>query len=106
MQVPGIPDVSKMVHESQQQAKYWQEWNKQYSQRDGMIMVRCLPERSHILVNGSDTGKTGSAMIPETPGTYTVRCEMPGYVPQEEEVEVQGKKPGMAKLVLKPVGEQ
>jgi hypothetical protein len=45
-------------------------------------------------------------MIPETPGTYTVRCEMPGYVAQEKEVEVQGKKPGMAKLVLKPVGEQ
>ena len=106
MQVPGIPDVSKMVRESQQQAKYWQEWNKQYNQRGGMIMVRCLPEESHILVNGSDTGKTGSAMIPETPGTYTVRCEMPGYVPQEEEVEVQGKKPGMAELVLKPVGEQ
>ena len=106
IQVPGIPDVSKMVQESQQQAKYWQEWNKQYNQRGGMIVIRCLPEQSHILVNGSDTGKTGSAVIPETPGTYTVRCEMPGYVAQEKEVEVQGKKRGMAKLVLKPVGEQ
>jgi len=106
MQVPGIPDVSKLVQESQQRAKYWQEWNKQYNQRGGMIMVRCLPEESHILVNGSDTGKTGSAMIPETPGTYTVRCEMPGYVPQEKEVEVHGEKAGMAKLVLKPAGEQ
>lgn len=104
MQMPGIPDVSKMVQQSQQQSKYWQEWSKQYNQRGGMIMVQCLPEESHILVNGNDTGKTGSAMIPETPGSYTVRCEMPGYVPQEEEVEVQGKKPGMAKLVLKPVG--
>jgi serine/threonine-protein kinase len=106
MQVPGIPDVSKMVQESQRQSKYWQEWSKQYNQRGGMIMVQCLPGESHILVNGSDTGKTGSAMIPETPGTYTVRCEMPGYLPQEKEVEVQGKKPGMAKLVLRPVGEQ
>ena len=106
MQVPGIPDVSKMVQESQQQTEYWREWSKQYNQRSSMIMVRCLPDESHILVNGSDTGKTGSAMIPETPGTYTVRCEMPGYVPQEKEVEVQGKKPGMAKLVLRPVGEQ
>jgi serine/threonine-protein kinase len=106
IQVPGIPDVSKMVQESQQQSKYWQEWSKQYNQRGGMIMVQCLPEQSHILVNGSDTGKTGSAMIPETPGTYTVRCEMPGYLPQEQEVEVQGKKPGMARLVLKPIGVQ
>jgi serine/threonine-protein kinase len=105
MQVPGIPDVSKMVQESQQQAKYWQQWSKQYNQQGGTIMVRCLPKESHILVNGSDTGKTGSAMIPEAPGTYTIRCEMPGYVPQEKEVEVQGKKPGTAKLVLKPVGE-
>jgi hypothetical protein len=31
---------------------------------------------------------------------------MPGYVPQEKEVEVQGKKRGLAKLVLKPVGEK
>jgi hypothetical protein len=106
IQVPGIPDVSKMVQESQQQSKYWQEWSKQYNQRGGMIMVQCLPEESHILVNGTDTGKTGSAMIPETPGSYTVRCEMPGYLPQENEVEVQGKKPGMVRLDLKPVGEQ
>jgi len=106
MEVPGIPDVSKMVQESQQQSKYWQEWSKQYNQRGGMIMVQCLPKDSHILVNGSDTGRTGSAMIPETPGTYTVRCEMPGFLPQEKEVEVQGKKPGMTKLVLTPVGEQ
>jgi serine/threonine-protein kinase len=106
MEVPGIPDVSKMVQESQQQSKYWQEWSKQYNQQGGKMIVHCLPEESHILVNGSDTGKTGSAMIPETPGTYTVRCEMPGYLPQEKEVEVQGKKPGIAKLVLRPVADQ
>ena len=104
IEVPGIPDVSKMVQEGEQQGKYWQEWSKQYNQRGGMIMVRCLPAESQILVDGSDTGKTGSAMIPETPGTYTVRCEMPGYVAQEKDVEVQGKKPGMVKLVLQPVG--
>ena len=106
MQVPGIPDVGKMIQQQQDQAKYWQEWNKQYSQSGGMVMVRCLPNESHILLDGSDTGKTGSAMIPEVPGTHTVRCEMPGYVPQEKQVEVTGKKPGMANLTLDPIGQQ
>jgi serine/threonine-protein kinase len=105
-EVPGIPDVSKMVEGGQQQGKYWEEWSKQYNQRGGMIMVDCLPQESRILVDGRDTGNTGSAMIPETPGTYTIQCNMPGYVPQEKEVEVQREKPGVVKLVLKPVGEE
>jgi hypothetical protein len=106
MQVPGIPDVGKMIQRQQDQAKYWQDWNKQYIQSGGMVMVHCLPDESHILLDGSDTGKTGSAMIPEVPGTHTVRCEMPGYEPQEKQVEVTGKKPGMANLKLTPIGQQ
>ena len=106
VKVPDIPDVSKMVEEGQRQAKYWQEWGKQYNQPGGMLQVSCRPEESNILVNGRDTGKTGSAVIPEMPGSYTVRCEMPGYVPQEKEVEVLGKQPARVKLVLKEAGEQ
>jgi hypothetical protein len=111
--VPGI-DVEKLTGLQKQKqlrsSEFWQQWAKALEQRnqggasafDLSILVHTKPAGASILIDGQDTGQQSPAIIPEKPGTYTVRVQLDGYEPAEREVKVEAGRPGMANIALKP----
>jgi len=98
-----LPDFSKLEGMSKEaQANAWRQWAQTQNGNAKRLVINSTPPGAKVLVDGNDTGKQTPAIIPMEPGTYHVRVEFEGFLPQEKDLTVGEHKPGAAFFRLKP----
>ena len=98
-----LPDFSKLEGMSKEaQANAWRQWAQTQNRNAKKLVINSTPPGAEVLVDGKDSGKQTPAIIPMEPGTYHVRVEFEGFLPQEKDLTVGEHKPGAAFFRLKP----
>src|SRR5262249_18967437 len=105
IKVPNItlPDLSGLEGMTKAaQTNAWRQWAQAQAGNAKQLVINSSPPGAKVFVDGKDSGKETPATIPMEPGTYHVRVEMEGFLPQEKDLTVGEHKPGVAFFRLKP----
>jgi len=105
IKVPNItlPDLSGLEGMTKAaQTNAWRQWAQAQTGNAKQLVINSSPPGAKVFVDGKDSGKETPATIPMEPGTYHVRVEMEGFLPQEKDLTVGEHKPGVAFFRLKP----